>query len=486
MSLARLRSAPSIVLLALALVACGSTVPAETRAALVASGEDGGIPGFDPPQGPSSPSPGAPGPGGALPPGGSGRSAPPGSSVPGRVTADRSPLKLGLIYVNNDAASSVGISNGNNFTIRRVLDALVTTFNARGGLANRRITPVYVEVRSSSSSYDADIQAACTTFVHDEKVHAVISALGLASEQLARCLTEAGIPRVISEYALGDERLVAEAPYVIAPSTLTSDHRETALLEQFTSTGWLRGSHTIGVVVEGCPVGNRTYDNTVVPVARRLGLHIEKFETECLQGIQDVSALASDMQSAVLRFNTRGVDRVRFVSESSEGNLMFLFSNAAESQDYRPGYALSSLVSAAVQIQNSPHAQLANARGVGWLPSIDTGSRTGTDAEAQCFADFQESGGPEPVTASDYYYVGAICDSFRLLDVVLTSTRGSANALHVVGAVARLGTSYLSAATLQGATDFRAGRRGGAARAREFVWDGSCTCFTYSGSSFQL
>lgn len=411
------------------------------------------------------------------------------SSATGKVrTQDTRPVKVGIIYVNNDqGAASAGIDNGNTFTPRRVFEGMVKAYNARGGLGGRKAEPTYVELRSSSTSLSADLEAACSRFVQDVKVAVVLSTIGLYSESFSACLTRGGIPQVAGDYALGDEESMKRAPTLYAPSTLTTDGRMRLLLEQMVAAKRLGPDDRLGVVVEGCSFDLRTYDRTVAPTAKRLGLTIaSRADGRCFQSIGDLGGLTSDMQAAVLRFQSDRVNKVLFVSGSVEGNFMLFFATAAESQGYRPGYALTSAAVPAVQEANTPKPQLANAAGLGWIPSIDTTRAPPLlPASKRCLADLREGAGVAPNGPADRYYAFSVCSSVALYDAALKATLGAADKEAIGAAVAQFGTSFLGAAVVSERTDFRNGRRTGPAQGRVFAW-GSCGCFEYVGANFPL
>ena len=395
---------------------------------------------------------------------------------------------MGILYTNNDAAPSAGVDNGNTFSARTAFEAFVNMYNRRGGLAGRRIEPVFVELRSSSVSLPADLEAACTEFTQDNRVALVLSAVGLFSESLADCLAKARTPQIAGDYALGDDTSLERSPSFFAPDTMTVDDRMRTLLERATAARRLGPADKVGVVIEGCPYNTRAYTRTVVPTAKRLKLTItDHVEARCFAGFNDFGGLASDMGSAVLRLNSRGVTKVVFVSGSVEGNLMLLFATAAESQGYRPGYALTSAAAPAVQEANTPRAQLANAFGIGWLPSIDS-SRSGATLPAarRCAQDLQAGAGVAPASPADRYFAYSICDTFALSDAALSRTSGASDAGSIATAVVGLGTGFAASAIHGEVTDFRNGRRTGPAEGRLFAWSTACPCFDYVGEPFKL
>jgi hypothetical protein len=164
---------------------------------------------------------------------------------------------------------------------------------------------------------------------------------------------------------------------------------------------------------------------------------------------------------------------------------MFLFATAAQGQNYHPTYLLTSAAIAAVQETNTPQAQLANAYGVGWIPSIDAshGTLTATAAK-RCLRDLHDAAGITPQSAADRFFATSTCDVFGLYDAALRRSQGDAAGRSVLAAVGSLGTGFASAAGYGEATDYRAGRRTGAAQGRQFAWSAPCSCFAYTGSAF--
>ncbi len=426
---------------------------------------------------------------GSSPPPGRSQSSPAArSSAPLRPTAgpaDRSPLKLGLLYVDNDAAGSAGVDNGNTLTPKRVLEALVASTNARGGLSGRRLVPTYAVVRSSSSDYATDLQAACASFTQDARVGLVLSFLGFESEQFSSCLTKAGVVQVNGSYGLGDDTSIAAERTTVSPVGVGTDRRVRSTVERLAGAGHLSRGDRIGVLVEGCPFNTRAVSRTLGPTARRLGLTLSSTRTtSCFGSVGDLGRLASEAQAAVLDFASRGVDRVLFVS-AVEGNLLLFFATSAESQGYRPRYALSSLALPNVIAANVPQRQLVGAQGLGWLPSTDAdGPLSPTPQTAACVA-LLKARGLAVVSRLDAYIAYSSCDTFSLTGRVLDEG-GSASPDRFLPAVSALGTGFRGATTVDGATDFRSGRTDGAARGRVFAWTTSCSCFRYRGGAVPL
>jgi hypothetical protein len=478
----------------LLLAACGSTVPmAEQRAAgRMSPGAEAGLDAVGGPAGTADDT-GAPTvAGGGTGDAPSGRAASraggPGGAGAGGVAAKTAtgPIQLGILYSVNDGAQSAGIDNGNSFSLSRAVRAFVAGYNEVGGIAGRRINAVYAELHSASNNYEAQVEAACATFTQDNDVAAVISNLGYYSPILLSCLQKAAIPLLSGDWAGPDETDAAAHPLFVSPSGLLGEARVRAVIGHQASAGYLTARNRIGVVIEDCPVNQRVHQRAVVPALRQAGLTLAAtYAPRCFLSLQDYGGQASDIQGAVLQLRQAGVDRVLFVSQAAEANIMNLFSTGAEAQGYRPGYALSSVAAATVLALNAPAAQLANAKGVGWLPvldSADTAQEPATATARRCL-DMLAKQGVTPVSAADSFNVLGPCDSFELYAAVLRATNGDPSAEAVTRALPGVGAGYTSAATVGGRVAVRGGRIGPGA-ARLFGWVNGR--FEYTSAAFPL
>ena len=396
------------------------------------------------------------------------------------------PIELGILYTVNDGAQSAGIDNGNTFSLSRAVRAFVDGYNDAGGIAGRRIVPVYAEMHSASNNYEAQVEAACATFTQDRKVAAVITNVGYYSPILLTCMQKASVPIFAGDYAGPDDSDGARFPLFVTPVTPAGEARVEAVIERLAGAGFLTKANKVGVIIEDCPVNQRVHQRGVVPALRAAGLTLAAtYAPRCFLSLQDYGGQATDTQAAVLQFRQAGVDRVLFVSQAAEANIMNLFSTGAEAQGYRPGYALSSVAIATVLAANAPAAQLANAKGVGWLPVLDTQNTTqepATTTATRCL-DMLEKQGVVPASAADTFFILGPCDSFELYAAVLRATNGDASSAAVGRALPGVGASYVAASTVGGKVGVRNGRVSPGA-ARLFGWVNGR--FEYTSPAFAL
>jgi hypothetical protein len=421
-------------------------------------------------------------------PGGSSTGTTPGS-VPSTSARITSPIEVGIIYSVNDGAESAGVDNGNTFSTSRAVHAMVASFNRSGGIGGRRVNPVYAEVHSASNDYDSQFQAACAAFTQDHHVSLVLVFDGFYSETLLTCLTKAAVPVVGGDYAAPDRTSTGQYPYYLTPVVPLADTRYVAEVQRMTASGFLTGKSRVGVVIEGCPIDDRVYQNALEPALHRAGLTIAgTSRTRCFMSLPDFGGMASDTQSAVLAFRQRNVDRVMFVSEAAEGNLVLVFAEAADAQKYTPGYVLDSTGSPAILSANLPPSQLANARGVGWIPALDTQNRGQLrpgPAGRACLGRFERQG-LHASSSADFYTAYAACDGFGFAAALLRASRGDAAAAAVLAALDMVGNRYAAASTVDGRVVVSRSRRAGAGAGRLFAFGTGCGCFAYSGGSFPL
>jgi hypothetical protein len=184
----------------------------------------------------------------------------------------------------------------------------------------------------------------------------------------------------------------------------------------------------------------------------------------------------SGMSGAVLQFRSAGVTHV--VPESL---LLLLFPQSAESQRYRPRYAIST-ASAPLLVQSAtPPEQLAGALGVGFFPSYDVDNAQDpgdpSPAAARC-RELHEAAGNDPGQREAWNLMGKACDGFAYVAAAVERV-----GLHD-GAIAD-GTPAITSLEPAGtfAITFGPGRPDGVGAVRDLGYDLACECFTYLGST---
>jgi hypothetical protein len=219
-------------------------------------------------------------------------------------------------------------------------------------------------------------------------------------------------------------------------------------------------SSKIGIVYQDAPESKRTLDNVVKPwlKARHLEIAAEA-PFEPYDSTAEGGGLIARTSNTVLRFRQALVDRVLFVEGSV--STPFAFMTHAESQGYRPKYALNTAHNLTFLQGNVPADQLRGSKGVVWggLP----GFPVETSATKLC----------DRIKATEY------CSEFLFLKAVMDR----APALNPRGfrvTVQGLGTSFVSPDTWS--SRFEVARyQDGVGKVRPFAFDDGCDCFRYTG-----
>lgn len=482
---------------ALLLTACGTTVPVQSQ--VLASGGLGGPGGSQDPAlsrgnatgtttgtsggaGTGTTSSGTSG-GGTT---GTGVTSPglptaPATGSAGKVTA---PLSIGVVLTATSNAEQFGVSLGNTYSERAVDDAIIKGLNAQGGLAGRRIVPVYAQTDTGSSNWETDFSAACATFTQDHHVVAVLGYVFNYFSSFERCLASRRIPHLSTGFNVPDRDELSQFPLQLDLDVPTIDRRGLLKLVGATADGVLTAKNKIGVITDTCPGTPTSLQHVFLPAAKKLGLHVEKTVTvNCPSGNADSANGVSALQSAVLQFASSGVDRVIFHA-SSEGPALLLFSLSAESQGYRPSYVVSSLGNLEVVRKELPPAQIGHVHGYGWMPTQDVPPRYYPAANAlqQRCLKLLRSGDVTPSTGPDFYYGYNFCEALFVYERALLARHGDSDGSGAVAAVKQLGTSFASL-TNQGGSAFSPELPDAPRTMRHLVYTGTCKCFRYTGPS---
>ena len=480
---------------ALLLTACGTTVPVQSQVA--ASNGLGGPGGSQDPAlaqsttgGATSGTPGPAGTGGGSAGTSGGATTGTGVTSPGLPSAAATvgggkvsaPLSIGVVLTATSNAQQFGVSLGNTYSERQVDDAIIKGLNAQGGLAGRKIVPVYAQTDTGSSNWETDFSAACATFTQDHHVVAVLGYVFNYFSSFERCLAAKRIPHLSTGFNVPDREELAPFPLQLDLDVPTIDRRGLLKLVGATSDGVMTSKNKIGLVTDTCPGTPTSLQHVFLPAANKLGLHVVKTITiNCPNGNADSASAVSALQSGVLQFASAGVDRVIFHA-SSEGPALLLFTLSAESQGYRPSYVVSSLANLEALRADFPARQIGNIHGYGWMPTQDVPPRyypAANGLQQRCLK-LLRTGDVVPSTGPDFYYGYNFCESLFVYERALLARHGDSDGTGVVAAVKGLGTSFASL-TNQGGSAFAPDLPDAPRSMRHLVYTSSCSCFRYTG-----
>ena len=407
---------------------------------------------------------------------------------PGQDITVTRPLRVGVPYLaDSEGLAALGGNGKQNYGNERDnYVAYFATLNKSGGLGGRQVVGSYFPISSNdTSSTDELQQEMCSFFRDDEKVDFVVSTLSSAiGDVLRTCLGKAMIGLVNNSLSGADSGTFARFPTYVEPTGLAVDRIARSMPGALNALGYFKGATKVGVITIDRVTYTRATSHQLVPALRELGFDPVVVATRDPE--QDFAGTSSDAASAVLKFRGAGVDHLLFLTPN--GTVALYFTQAAESQGYRPRYAFTSSDAIEALVEGGlPNArqQLANAVGLGWQPWLDVRDQDNPirPRGKACLEILAKAGINYTASAARWHALLG-CDTVNLLQRAAQAEPGAElTALSLVGALARLGQGHESVATF--AADFSA-RRDAAAAVRSFRFGDACTCFTYSGADIRI
>ncbi len=366
-----------------------------------------------------------------------------------------------------------GTPEGEN-TERIIIDALVKHMNAHGGLAGRKIVPIYYEYDATDSdSWDVVAEQACQKFINDEKVFAVVAGHVGGTDALAACMAKGKTPLVQQNQWPYDGKYFKDyANYLYQPSRMRPERWVPAYIAGLKDAGYFNAGYKLGLMRFDEPV----FDRIATLIKSELKKRGLVLTSEAVIGTpHSVSAfgqMSTEISSATLRFRQDGVTHVIF--DEWAGQMPFFGLTIADQQDFRPRYGFTSVNLTNTQALQHEPSQLNGSVVVSWLPGQDVGKaddpRRG-GAHARCAKIFTDAG-----IAPNRLYNGTFCDSLFFLDQAL-STTNNITPTGLGAASAKLGTSYDSPYTWD--TKLELGRPDGGSAVRLGKYVEACTCYRY-------
>jgi hypothetical protein len=254
---------------------------------------------------------------------------------------------------------------------------IIAYLNKHGGISCHKIVEI-VYTADSSSDASTSAQAACATFTQDNKVDVVLDSV-IGGDILPACLQRKGIAEFTAQNTSLDSVNMGSHPNEFSPSSMYVDRQIKALVQVSGQRNALKAGDKLGVMVENCPSYVRTYNNVVVPMAKRLGVTVTQSSVKCITNlVEDLGPATNDVQRAALTFSSSGVNHVMAVS-NAEAFLIATFTTNAHQQKYFPKYLVTtnaypwnnSQSDSTVKISDDA---LPNMTGVGYIPLLDVGS----------------------------------------------------------------------------------------------------------------
>lgn len=420
-------------------------------------------------------------------------SAPAGSSSASVVEQGRLPvgpgvhgvtdtsIEIGLITTDAKAVDAVGAAVGatgdgegaGNYD--KANAAAVDLVNAMGGIAGRKVEPVYYFANpadiTTRSGRQRQNQAMCAHWTEDNDVFAMWGGTS-TEESMFECATSTQTPMMLTRYGIqpSQRRLESLAGYWYTTSFFTAERRERALANFLLAEGFFGEDAKVGLLVEDKPDTRDGINQGMKPALAAAGI-------EPIVEIAYPDPIDSPWPNYVLQLQSAGVTHV-LMSHPTIGTIESLFMmRAAEDQRYRPKWGLASDHNpASLPGIGAPPDQLEGVLAMGSKPAVDVGDVTPQSETSRLCIEQMKKAAPGE---EDNAYAWEVCDflfflraAFQRADVV--SPAGLAEG------VARLGTSYPSTMNIGGATQFGPGRPDGVVVARAVRYDRATNTMKYT------
>jgi hypothetical protein len=396
-----------------------------------------------------------------------------GTAVPTSGPKVTTPVRVGLLYLDgvDSFATTLGLDGLSTGDAVAQSKAIVGYLNKQGGLGGRQIDLRLGKVAAADAQNEAAWAAACAALTEDQKVEFVISYATFNESRIA-CYAKHGVPVLDDQSFLPDGIGRRYGAGFAAPGELAPGRSATELVEALWRTGWLTRSSKIGSLTYDTPEGADVIDHYLKPALAKRGLSL----VEDARVANDAGA--ANQSSTALKFRTAGVDRVIPLLASP----LFLM-QAAESQGYRPQYAMTSAFGPGALLESvgSIKNQLKGARGIGWSKFLDIGAGTRpgpvSSNETLCFRIMADAG-QKSTSATVQAFEVSLCnvlmllkagaDAYGLTPGILSTLR--AKSFPVVPADAYAITLLPT-------------RADGVSAYRDLVYDEACSCFQYTSGN---
>lgn len=397
-------------------------------------------------------------------------------------------VQVGLINLTGygSALSSLGFPGIDTGDMKAQGDAIVKYINDHGGLLGHPIDPVYFTydvASSSSSSYDNSLyQAACSRWTEDSHVLAGTWPGGLSDATLPSCMQAHNAGLVQISVGGTTDRELAGWPLISAPVWISMERAYRLLVQRLAAQSYFKGA-TVGLVRFDTPEMALIQHNVIEPELRRYGVTLkESVALKNPDSTSDISSSSSEVQAAILKFRSAGVDHVMFEDFSRLAATEWLPS--AQSAGYMPRYGLTSDSGPAYLTANGDASALRGAIGIGWNPSEAAGDTTpaqnplsGNAAQKRCFKIMRDAHQAMQDAGTRQTALQQCEVLFDLKAIV--EAGGSATPAGITHGLNALPRGPVSGATF----GWRLGpqRHAGAAYVRDLYLDDACDCFKYRG-----
>jgi hypothetical protein len=404
-------------------------------------------------------------------------------------------ISLGALYLKNQAAANaaVGAGGAGGGDARQPYRVVIDDINRHGGIAGRKVVPVFASIDATSSTpVDQQEQADCATWTQDHKVFAILSGGRDIYEQ---CAAKAGAAEIWSSVVGGASvpETFRQYPHYVELIGMNLVRMGSVTVDGLAKQGYFGKGAKIGMLTWDEPPYREGLAKGYVPALRRHGLALATAPVYLTppQTVQDLGATSAQVNNAVLKFSSLGIDHVMMLDGSAGlcgvGCMGTLFMRRAQSQQYYPQYGLndSNGPVAGQQAGFYPNDELRRSMSVGWTDldkSYDQGWHVNAVRE-RCYALMRKHGVDLSNVNAELVALEA-CDElwfFRTVTDRLGNTPLTVD--NLIAAINTLGSSFASTGAY--GTYLSPAQHDGAAAVRNLRFVDSCTCYRYTSPPYR-
>jgi hypothetical protein len=286
-------------------------------------------------------------------------------------------VKIGVSYSSDEGAALAAVGHPGNATgftnyaqaLKQGYQLGVDQLNRNGGLAGCKVVLAFHDFSAfAADGASGESQKECTDFAEDQHVFAVVAGMAgvLENKVLISCLAQHHVPVLWNgiNYTPSATDYSAHRGYLYQVAGLTVERLRPAI-PALAQAGYFDKGSKVGIIVADNGTGNnqRLVTNLWKPELAAMHIPVSQFTYTQIDSFQQAGGTSSQFASAVLQFKGAGVNHVIFTPDGGDG--LIFFTAAAESQSYRPRYALTTGSTPAGMSDAAP-AQGQGAMAVSW------------------------------------------------------------------------------------------------------------------------
>lgn len=229
------------------------------------------------------------------------------------VTADS--VKVGITLVNFDLIKDLPDVSEVRLNQQQIYQAYIDNINANGGIAGKKIVPVYKLYLPVGS---AGLITVCTALTEDDNVFATIGTYYDTSGDAQLCMAKQH-KRALLTFDLNQGTLKAAPPGLIVTPGYTPERSVKIMLDLLQKEHKLDGK-TVGVM--GNASSANVVNQTIVPELKKLGVKTGAVGILSISDT-DTTTAQSQLDSLIERWKTENVDTI-FISSKEAAALRFV------------------------------------------------------------------------------------------------------------------------------------------------------------------